>query len=215
MTEGDFHERESDALKQWNAVSQSLQRLNLEVDTLQATVNGLRRMLREAPQAGVVRDPATVVRFERELAQTELEVASHRQQVDGLRKLVGAGRVQVGFGDQRFVEDDQARRAYREALDNEVRLAASGAAGSEACHATRGGSHRSSGPPRPPKEASSVHGEIEHEVARKTQIATAEVARENSALVANAMQLDKLDSEARLRRGRSCHAKLRARAGPA
>src|SRR5262249_15725109 len=46
-TEGDFQERENQALKQWNTVSQALQRLNLQVDTLQATINGLRRVLRE------------------------------------------------------------------------------------------------------------------------------------------------------------------------
>ena len=58
VTEGDFAERENQALKQWNGASQGLQRLNLQVDTLQATINGLRRMLREGPQTGVVRDPS-------------------------------------------------------------------------------------------------------------------------------------------------------------
>ncbi|HLM75329.1 MAG TPA: tetratricopeptide repeat protein, partial [Polyangiaceae bacterium] len=55
VSEGDFQERETQARRQWNTVSQALQRLNLQVDTAQATVNGLRRVIKESPQAGVVR----------------------------------------------------------------------------------------------------------------------------------------------------------------
>ena len=105
VTEGDFQEREGQALKQWNTASQALQRLNLQVDSLQATVNGLRRVLHEGAQYSVVRDPASIARFEQELAQNERELTLYRQQMDALRKMVAAGRVQVGFGDQRFVED--------------------------------------------------------------------------------------------------------------
>src|SRR5204863_5801604 len=130
VTEGDFLGREHQAVKQWNIVSQALQRLTLQVDTLQATVNGLRRVLREGPQSGVVRDPASVARFEEELNQNERDLTLYRKQMDALRKMVSAGKVQVGFGDQRYVEDDQVRKAYREALSREVALAASGAGGS-------------------------------------------------------------------------------------
>src|SRR5262249_43646166 len=107
VPEGDFVEREAQAGQQGNNVSQALQRLTLQVDTLQATVNGLRRMLREGPQSGVVRDPASVARFEEELNQNERDLQLYRKQMDVLRKMVAAGKVQVGFGDQRYVEDDQ------------------------------------------------------------------------------------------------------------
>ncbi|MEZ4296568.1 MAG: tetratricopeptide repeat protein [Polyangiaceae bacterium] len=116
VTDGDFQDRESQAMRQWNGVSQALQRLNLQIDTLQATINGLRRVLREGSQSGVVRDPASVARFEQELAQNEHDLALYRQQMEALRKMVAAGKLQVGFGDQRFVEDSEARKAYREAL---------------------------------------------------------------------------------------------------
>jgi tetratricopeptide (TPR) repeat protein len=198
VSDTDFQQRDGEAMKQWNEVSQAIQRLTLQVDTLQATVNGLRRMLREAPQAGVVRDPSTVARFEGELVQTEQELSAHRQQLDGLRNMVSAGRVQVGFGDQRFVEDEQVRHAYREALNNEVRLAATGTGGAGlAAYANR----------LIPvlRSADEAEGKVDHalaeidvEVAKKTQVARAEVARENAGLVAYAVQLDKLDSEARL-----------------
>jgi len=38
-----------------------------------------------------------------------------------MRKLVEAGRVQVGFGDQRFIEDAEARVAFRRAMSAEAR----------------------------------------------------------------------------------------------
>src|SRR5579863_10692056 len=127
-TDADFQERENQAMRQWNGASQALQRLNLQVDTLQATINGLRRVLREGPAVGTVRTPQDIARFEAELAQNEHDLALYRAQMDALRKMVNAGRVQVGFGDSRFVEDAQVRLAYREAIGNEVRLAGGGAA---------------------------------------------------------------------------------------
>src|SRR5262249_46646505 len=129
VTEGDFQDREAQALKQWNGASQTIQRMNLQIDTLQAQINGLQRMLREAPQAGGHRDPASVARFEQELGQHERDLAAYRRQAEQLRKMVNAGKVQVGFGDQRFVEDAQVRRAYRDALVREVDLAAVGQGG--------------------------------------------------------------------------------------
>src|SRR5262249_1877126 len=43
INEADFAARETDAQRAWNAVSQQLQQLTLQVDQLQAIVNGLKR----------------------------------------------------------------------------------------------------------------------------------------------------------------------------
>jgi tetratricopeptide (TPR) repeat protein len=197
VTDGDFQERENQALKQWNSASQSLQRLNLNVDSLQAIVNGLRRMLHEGPQSGVVRDPASIARFEQELAQNEHELALYRQQVEALRKMVTAGRVQVGFGDQRFVEDAEVRRAYREALGNEVRLSASGAAGAR----LQGYAQRLVPLLQQADDADAkvdaALATLAVEVNKKTEQARDTVQRETSAVVGYTIQLDKLDGEAR------------------
>jgi tetratricopeptide (TPR) repeat protein len=196
-TDGDFAERETQALRQWNTASQALQRLGLQVDSLQATVNGLRRMLHEGPQSGVVRDPATIARFEQELAQNEHELALYRQQMDALRKMVQAGRVQVGFGDQRFVEDGEVRRAYREALSNEVRLSASGAAGAR----LQGYAQRLVPLLQQADEAEgrveAALVDLEKEVTKETQGARDTVQRETQAMVGYSIQLEKLDTEAR------------------
>jgi tetratricopeptide (TPR) repeat protein len=197
VTDSDFQDRESQALKQWNTASQGLQRLNLQVDTLQATINGLRRMLREAPQAGVVRDPSSVARFEEELHQNERDLVAYRAQMDALRKMVSAGRVQVGFGDQRFVEDAQARAAYREALGNEVRLAAAGAGGGK----LQGYAARVAPLLRAADEADqkldSAMVELEREVQKKTGDARSIVSAETQKMVGYQIKLDEYDGEAR------------------
>jgi hypothetical protein len=167
------------------------------VDSLQATVNGLRRVLHEGASYSVVRDPASVAHFEQELAQNEHELALYRQQMDALRKMVSAGRVQVGFGDQRFVEDAEVRRAYREAISNEARLAAAGAGGGK----LQGFAQRILPVLQQADETEArvdaSMADLEKEVAKETTGARETVQRETAAMVGYTIQLDKLDSEAR------------------
>jgi tetratricopeptide (TPR) repeat protein len=128
----DFAVREHEAQRNWNSVSQKLQQLTLQVDQLQATVNGLKRTLSEGPTRGVVRDPAVTRQYEAELVQNEADLQIYKSQIGQLRKSIDVSRMQVGFGDQRFVDDANARAAFRRALGEETRLASGGAGGREA-----------------------------------------------------------------------------------
>ncbi|MFO0592271.1 MAG: tetratricopeptide repeat protein [Polyangiaceae bacterium] len=197
VTEGDFQERENQALKQWNGVSQALQRLNLQVDTLQATINGLRRVLREGSQSGVVRDPASVARFEQELAQNEHDLALYRQQMDALRKMITAGKLQVGFGDQRFVEDAEVRRAYREALGKEVELAAAGAGGVALADFAKKSLTLVKQANDADDKLDAAFAELEREVQKRSQELTDIVTRETRNMVNYSVRLEALDKEAR------------------
>jgi hypothetical protein len=198
VTEGDFQERETQALKQWNTASQGLQRLNLQVDTLQATINGLRRVLREGPQSGVVRDPSSVGRFEQELAQNEHDLALYRQQTEALRKMVSAGRVQVGFGDQRFIEDAQVRKAYRDAIVREVELASAGAGGAKlAAYARRIAPVLQQGDAADVRLEAAMR-DLEAEVYKKSTGLQKTVAQETANIVSYSVRLEDLDREARL-----------------
>ena len=125
----EFNDREQAGMKQWNTVSQELTRRSLEVDQLQATVNGLRRMLKEDPQHGVTRDPASVQRFSAELDQNEHDLKLYQTQVGELRRQIEFGRAQVGLGDARYQNDAVARMQFRDLLDREVQLAYAGQAG--------------------------------------------------------------------------------------
>ncbi len=129
VTEADFSSRERSATKQWNQVSQALQRLELEVDTLQATINGLERLLKDGPQAGVVRSPTQIAQFQVALVEQRNLLKYYRDQIGLLRKSVEAGKVQVGFGDSRFVEDDTFRKQYKALVWQEVQLATQGQGG--------------------------------------------------------------------------------------
>ncbi len=197
VTEGDFQDREQQAMKQWNGVSQALQRLNLQVDTLQATINGLRRVLREGSQSGVVRDPASVARFEQELAQNERELAQYRAQMDSLRKMVSAGKLQVGFGDQRFVEDTEVRKAYREALGREVELAATGAGGQALADFAKRGGPLMRQAAEADEKLETAFAELEREVQKRAQELNDIVTRETRNIVTYSVKLEDLDKEAR------------------
>jgi tetratricopeptide (TPR) repeat protein len=126
---GDFAQREHQGVAQWNKLSQQLTVRTSEVDTLQATVNGLRRMLSDGPSQGVARDPATVQRFQAELDANEHDLKLYRDEMVELRKQVDMGRAQIGLGDARYQNDAVARDQFRDALDREMQLAGNGVAG--------------------------------------------------------------------------------------
>jgi tetratricopeptide (TPR) repeat protein len=198
VTEADFAAREGEAQKQWNTVSQKLQQLTLQVDQLQAIINGLKRALREGPVRGVVRDPASSRQFEAELAQNEADIAVYKTQMTDLRKQIDMSRMQVGFGDQRFVEDAEVRVAFRRALGQENRLAAQGAAGRGAV-----GYAQRIEPVLQQAEAAdarldAAYADLEARVAKRTAELKATLDSEMAKLAEYTRTLEGLDSEGRL-----------------
>lgn len=120
---GDFTIRESKTEKSWDQMSQALQRLQLEADHLRALVNGLERMLRDAERHGVAADEATLERFRAEIEENAQDLALYLKRIDELREQVQVGRVQSGFGDEHFEEDDRVRAQFVKLLNQEVGLA--------------------------------------------------------------------------------------------
>ena len=125
----DFALRQQQGLSQWNALSQELTRRALEVDSLQANVNGLRLMLNQGPQLGVARDPATVQRFQLELEANEHDLKRYLDEIADSRRQIEMGRAQIGLGDARYQNDAKVRDEFRDLLEREVQLASGGAAG--------------------------------------------------------------------------------------
>ena len=132
VEQADFDTRDSAGILQWNGVSQALSQRSVEVDSLNATINGLRRMLKEDAQRGVARDPASIARFNAEIDANERDLKVYRAQIDELRRLIETGRAQIGLGDARYQNDAVARASFRDALDREVGLVAAGGAGGAA-----------------------------------------------------------------------------------
>jgi tetratricopeptide (TPR) repeat protein len=124
VTPADFLRREEQGSRSWNQASQALQRVTLEADRLQAVINGLRRVLDEADKHGVTRDAASRARFQAEVEANERDLAVYRARIDAYRQDVETGRVQVGFGDRRYAEDERIRHRFAELLDKEIALLA-------------------------------------------------------------------------------------------
>ncbi len=197
-TDADFATRELEAERQWNRVSQGVQRLELQVNQNQAIVNGLRRVMGEGSSLGVVRDPASITAWEGQIKQEEGDISVYRTQIEALRKMIRSGRVTAGFGDQRFVEDEQVRGRYAQVLRQELELASGGVAGGSVA----GYAKRALPVVKQADDAdTSVNGiktEIEAEVEKKTQGVIAEVATETKNLVGYQVRLEELDGQARV-----------------
>jgi tetratricopeptide (TPR) repeat protein len=132
ISSGEFAQRDYDGARQWNNVSQELSRRGVEIDYLNATINGLRRMLKEDAQRGVARSPSDITRFNTELDENERLLKQRQGEVVELRRQIEIGRAQIGIGDARYQSDAVARVSFRDALEREVQLASQGQAGASA-----------------------------------------------------------------------------------
>jgi tetratricopeptide (TPR) repeat protein len=193
----DFGKREQQGRQQWNVLSQELTRRATEVDALQATVNGLRRMLSDGPSQGIARDPASIQRWQAELDANEHDLKRYHEQIVEVRRQIEMGRAQIGLGDSRYQNDAQAREQFRDLLDREVQLASSGGAG--------GGAQRFAG------EAGAVLSEarqyeaqifaafeqLQAQVAQRSGQLETKVEAERLNIGKYQQQLDALDNEAR------------------
>jgi tetratricopeptide (TPR) repeat protein len=128
----DFVRREQQGVTRWNGLSQELTRRSFEVDSLQATINGLRHMLKDGPEQGVARDPESLRRFRAELDANEHDNDRYRERIQELRHQVDMGRAEFGLGDARYQNDAVSRSQYRDLLDREVLLASRANAGGSA-----------------------------------------------------------------------------------
>jgi tetratricopeptide (TPR) repeat protein len=193
----DFFRREEQSAKAWNRVSQALQRATLETDTLQAVINGLRRVLDEPDRHGVTRDPAKRAAFVAQVEANEAHLAAYRSQIDVYRQEVENGRVQVGLGDRRYVEDDRVRRRFRQLQDEEVRRLAKGQGGNGSVDYARSATPRLSEMSRLERRLDELTRGLEAEVSRGSEDLTRLVADENERVTLYTRQLDALDQQAR------------------
>lgn len=121
---GDFSVRDAKNEKSWNRVTQSLQRLTVEADYLNALINGLRRVLDDSARYGITANQSTMARYRSELAQAEQDLASHVSMIAALREQAEVGKVQTGFGDEQYQEDKRVRDRFRVVFAEEIGLAA-------------------------------------------------------------------------------------------
>lgn len=198
VTASDFADREQSANRQWNRASQALQRFELEVDTLQATINGLKRMLDDGPSAGVVRSPQQINQYRQALVEQQSLLKHYRAQIGQLRRLTEAGRIQVGFGDNRYIEDGNVRNQYKQLIWQEVKLSQQGQGGAElAAYASRLIPLLTRAD-QTDVRIEGVMRDIEQRALTKTEELRQIVAKETANIVQYSILLEQLDKEARL-----------------
>jgi len=196
-TQAEFAAREQQGKRQWNAVSQELTRRSLEVDQLQAIVNGLRRMLRDDAQKGIARDPEAVKRFNAELDANERDLKRYREQIAELRRYIEIGRAQIGMGDARYQADAEARGQFRELLDREVQLAGQGQAGGGAQRYAQRVSPVLAQARQIEDQLIAAFNALEAQVEKRIGELRAKIEYERGQIAKFQAQLDALDTEAR------------------
>ncbi len=196
-TSGAFAERDQAGMAQWNTVSQNLSRGQLEIDQLQAVVNGLRRMLKEDAQRGVARDPETLRRFNDEIDANEKLLKDYREQVGTLRRQIEVGRAQVGLGDARYQNDAFVRGQFRDLLEREVQLAASGAGGRDAQAYAQRVQGILTQIRAQEDQLNASFGQLEAQVAARTSELKQKIDAEAANIASYKTQLEKLDNEAK------------------
>jgi hypothetical protein len=197
VTQEDFGRREQQGKQQWNTLSQELTRRSAEVDALQASINGLRRMLRDGPSQGVVRDPAALARMSDELDANERDLKRYREQIADIRRQIEIGRAQIGLGDSRYQADAKYRDDFRDLLEREIQLASSGSAGANAQrYAGDAGAVLAEARTEEAQLIASLQ-KLEAEVASRSGQLQQKVETERANLAKYQVQLDALDNEAR------------------
>lgn len=118
-----FNKREEEAMAQWRAASQDLQRAQLMLQQIEVQVAALRRYIKnKVTDQGQPIPPALLEEYKTKLDAEEAEQKKIKDEITTLRKLIEIGKVQIGTGDSRFQADAEAREQYRDLLEKEVSL---------------------------------------------------------------------------------------------
>ena len=132
VTETEFIHRDESGDTQWSKTSRALQELTLEADKLNAIVNGLHRVMNEADKHGVTSDSQSRARFQLEIDANERDLVTYHKKIEEFRNAIEMGKAQIGFGDQRYIDDQDVRKRFRELLNREVAMLAAGQDSSDA-----------------------------------------------------------------------------------
>jgi len=198
VTDGDFLRRDDAGDRQWNKVSQVLQSLTVEADKLAAIVNGLKRVLKDADQYGVTSDATSRERFKLEIEANERDLQTYNKRIEEYRDAIDNGRAQIGFGDQRYVDDDDARKRFRELFAREVALVTSGQDKSDAVSYAKGIQSLMGRLDIDEQRLEASRGKLETQALEQAQALRAKIAAEVVSLETYAQNLDSLDQQARL-----------------
>jgi tetratricopeptide (TPR) repeat protein len=198
VTTAEFASRDESGERQWNKVSQSLQQLTIEADKLAAIVNGLKRVLNEGKSFGITPDENSRERFRLEIEANERDLAAYHKRIQQYRDAIDMGRVQSGFGDQRYIDDEAARRRFRELLTREVELCAAGQDSGDAAEYARAVRPILSRADAVDMRLEGMKTDLERNALAGAEKLKVVIVEEMSNVEGQAANLEELDQEARL-----------------
>ncbi|MFO0557226.1 MAG: tetratricopeptide repeat protein [Polyangiales bacterium] len=111
--------RDRAAENEFAAFGQEIQRNEQRVSNLEAMLAAMRRYIRDNPNP---RGNVDLTALNTEIAQHDAAIASYRARLSDLRRLISAGRAQVGVGDPRYQRDIEIAREYRDLLVRQMDL---------------------------------------------------------------------------------------------
>jgi len=198
VTSAEFAQRDDSGASQWNRVSQSLQQLTVEADKLRAMVNALKRVLQQGENFGVTSNAATRDRFKAEIDANERDLQGYEQRIEQFREAIENGRVQSGFGDQRYIDDEQARHRYRDLLNREVELAAAGQDSGDATEYARSVRPILQRADAVDLRLEGTRAELERNARAQAEVLRTKIQDELASIEVRATALDQVDQEARI-----------------
>jgi len=198
VTSAEFAQRDDAGVSQWNRVSQSLQQLTIEADKLRAMVNALKRVLKQGENFGVTSNAATRERFKAEIDANERDLQGYEQRIEQFRDAIENGRVQSGFGDQRYIDDDQARHRYRDLLNREAELAAAGQDSGDATEYARSVRPVLQRADAVDLRLEGTRAELERQASAQAEVLRGKIQDELASIEMRATALDQVDQEARI-----------------
>jgi len=198
VTSAEFAQRDEAGDRQWNKVSQALQQLTIEADKLRAMVNALKRVMSEADRFGVRPDPALRQRFHLEIEANAKDLEGYQVRIEQYREAIEMGRVQSGFGDQRYADDDSVRRRFREVFAREVALSAAGQDSGDAADYARNIQPLLARADVIDLRLETMRAELEKRALAQAEILKRKIADELVLVEARAADLDRVDQEARV-----------------
>jgi tetratricopeptide (TPR) repeat protein len=197
VTPAEFAARDESGERQWNKVSQALQQLTIEADKLRAIVNGLKRVLNEG-RFGITADQGSRERFRLEIEANERDLAAYQRRIQQYRDAIDMGRVQSGFGDQRYLDDETARKRFRELLLREVELCAAGQDSGDAAEYARAVKPLLARADAVDLRIDGMKADLERNALSGAEKLKLVITEEMSNVEGHAANLEELDQEARL-----------------
>lgn len=198
VTEGEFIRREESGDTQWSKASQALQELTVEADKLNAIVNGLHRVMNEADKHGVTSDAQSRARFQLEIEANERDLVTYHKKIEEFRNAIEIGKAQIGFGDQRYIDDQDVRKRFRELLAREVALLIAGQDSSDAAAYAKSIQPLLARADNDDLALDSQRAKYEQQAVEQANGLREKISQETALVEGYAQNLDGLDQQARL-----------------